>query len=357
MQVKVGVIGAGCAGSGLVSGLSKIKGVEVVAISDTDENRRQEMTNKFGVRNTYADYRRLLDDKSIDVVYVVLPHYLHHRVVIDALDSGKHVICEKPMSISVLEADEMISKARLCGRKLFISLNWRFIPEIRKTKYLLDQGAIGRPSFCTGGYLGYEYERMSDVRSWKGTWEKSGGGVLIDGGYHLIDILNYYFGPVKSVIARTGRLVVKAENKAEDSAFLILEYESGVLVNMVSSFVAVTEGLATPNGGLVLYEDIFGCEGTLSHCYRSIDLKHRLFLVKPEKREEIIPEEEFCIDKDTHFLDCIVNGSEPLVTADDAREAQRIVEAAYESAKKGMKVSLEREQKQHNESKSRGTLS
>ena len=124
-KVRVGIIGCGGIASGKhMPALSKLKNVEMVAFCDDDEERALKAAKDYGVdgAKTYKDYRKLLEDKTIDVVHVCTPNKSHADITVDALESGKHVMCEKPMAKTASDAKRMLDAAKKTGKKLTIGL-------------------------------------------------------------------------------------------------------------------------------------------------------------------------------------------------------------------------------------------
>lgn len=349
MTLKVGLIGAGSIASLHLRAYAQRDDVEVAAIVDKNPARRAPLAEEFSIKKKYDDYRAILADEEIDLVDIILPHYLHHPVTLDALRAGKDVILDKPIAMSLEEADEMIETARSLGRRFFVVLNQRFVPAHRKARDLLEQGAIGKP-YRAIVYLfaGNEFPRMNDPQDWKGTWDKGGGAVLFDSGVHLVDLMHYYFGDVRSVTALYRRLVVEPENKADDNTSVILEFKNGMMVDLHFSYSTI------PNEEK---KSFYGTEGTL---VVNLDVEEPLTIMKgnlPHDRRfhgieiEKVPVEhqpgwdwwgaysmKGCLD---HFIDCMLEGKEATeVTLADARRVLQTILAAYKSSNEGLRVCL-----------------
>src|SRR3712207_204717 len=116
--MKWGVIATGGIAQTVTADMLKVPDVDVIAVSSRDVTRAQAFAGRFGIKRAYGDYRALLADPEVEVVYVATPHAQHHEVTLAALDAGKHVLCEKPIGLSVAQAEEMIEKAR--ARKCFL---------------------------------------------------------------------------------------------------------------------------------------------------------------------------------------------------------------------------------------------
>lgn len=336
------VIGCGEASKGHLKSINEDARLNLVAIADPNEESLKRAKDNYSPRIAVADYREALKSDDVDIVMVLAPHYLHHPMVMDSLRSGKHVLCEKPISVSVAEADEMINTARDCGKQLFVMLNMRFGPSGRKIKELLGNQSMGRVFMARSGYFGYEVERLADMSHWKGDLKKAGGGVLVDGGYHIVDLMNSFLGRATSVSALGGQYVVQAEGKGEDNISLLIEYENGAAATLQVSFTTIIPGCDV-EPTLQLEHCIMGSEGTIysDYSWNPIEgLVQHLDVVSPQGRKAITLDSVEPLNQLDHFVSCISDGTEPIVSALDARNALAVVEAAYESIKTGAIVDV-----------------
>ena len=203
------------------------------------------------------------------------------------------------------------------------------------------QGDIGRVFMARSAYLGYEVARFADPDNWKGDCVKAGGGVLLDGGYHIVDMMNSCLGRAKSVQAAGGQYVIEAPNKGEDNISLIVEYANGAVGNLPVSFTACSPGCHR-QPTFMLEHGFWGTNGSISCCSswdpirgakRNLDL-----LTLDQGCESFDLDRVSCPNIHTHFMDCLLNGTEPMATALDARNACAVVDAAYESIRTGKKA-------------------
>ena len=335
--IGVLVVGLGFVAGGYLEHFSRSNRTCPVIGADLDPDARQRATASYGLDASIERYQDGLDRDDIHLVVVCTPHHLHHPIVTEALRAGKDVICEKPIAISTEEADQMIDLAAQLGRTLLVSLDMRYGPDALKLQQLIRCDTLGRIFWARASYLGYETTRFGDPTNWRGDLERAGGGVLLDGGYHVVDLLNTYLGPAKSVQAQGGRLVVEAANKGEDNVGLLVEYESGAIADLVASFTTRNVGCdEAPT--LFLSMDLSGTDGTVFSGYDSTRLKRHFDVVTTTKREEIDLSSIDAPAKNDHFLDCVTKGETPLATALEARNAVAVVEAAYESMRTGSRV-------------------
>ena len=333
-------VGTGNVATSYLEYLCQSDRARLVAIADPNAEALQRACATCPCELAVQDYRTVLDRPEIDVVLVCTPHYLHHPVVCDALRAGKDVLSEKPIAINLREADDMIDLAGEKERQFFVSLNMRFEADARHIRQLVQQGDLGRIVWARAAYLGYEIKNFSNPDHWKGDLVKAGGGVLLDGGYHVVDLLNSYFGKAKCVNALGGRLVIETPEKGEDNIALLIEYESGIIADLVASFTTSNVGCdQAPT--LMLSMDLSGTEGTLFSGYDSARLQRHLDVVKPSGRSEVDLGTVGALNKNDHFFDCLRDHTQPMVTAIDARNATAVVEAAYASMRSGQRTAVD----------------
>lgn len=165
--------------------ITRCPNAELVAVCDNKKDRADAKAKEFGCK-AYYDYKEMLDKEDIDVVHICLPHYLHPIVAIECMKRGKHVLTEKPMSIKLEDSKAMIDTANECGVTLACIFQNRYNAGTVLTKQLLDDGTLGR-ILSAKCYVTWDrsdsYYGSSD---WKGTWDKEGGGVIIDQAIHTL---------------------------------------------------------------------------------------------------------------------------------------------------------------------------
>lgn len=327
--IRVGIVGAGIVGWNHAEKISELNGMEVAAVADPQESLRARLCEQYKVSKAYASWENMVDDPSVDTVLIGTPHDLHCPIAVAAMESGKDVICEKPLAHNVEAGRKMVDASRRTGKKLLVALNHRFIRANQQMKVLLDEGAIGHPFLAVIVHLGNEFDRMSDPASWKGTMERSGGGVIIDAGAHIIDLLQWWLGPVESVTACKDRILVTTTNKEEDTAGLCLRFASNAVANVSLTFSARYSAWPDNYGGISIRSEVFGSDGAIR-----MDLHNRDVViadsdgVKTYDRDPGMPS-----DMTKHLRDCLRRGDAPLVTADEALSDMEVIHAAYESSR------------------------
>lgn len=329
-KVRVGVIGCGAiAEHAHLAGYSLIPDqVEIVALADPLQERLDAMAAKYNVSNLYRDYNELLARPDIDAVSICTPNYLHAPLAIAAARAGKHVLGEKPMALTLEEADQMAKAAQEAGVILMIGFTHRYYNFNQKAQQMVKDGSIGKPyvirvRFAHDG----PYNSWSAKTDWFFNPVQAGGGALLDMGIHAIDICSYYLGEIKSVSAEMATLGKPIQ--VEDTAILTLTFANGAV-----GYIEV--GWSSQAGPLGL--EIFGSEGTLV-----VDYSTPIRLYSKKTGEWSQPEGLSGGGWDAemaHFIDCVRTGKRPLTTEVEGKQALRVALAAYESSKKGCKVAL-----------------
>jgi len=197
--LKGGIAGCGKAASLYhMPAFRAMKGVEIVAVCDINKDTAAGTAGRFRIPNYYEDVTRMLKEEKLDFVDICTPPQEHFRAVVEALDAGVHVLVEKPMAISVAEADEMISVSRKFGGKLCVVHNYLFNPVIKKAKSLVDSGAIGDLISVEGKVLAKVKGAISNKYHWG---HKIPGGLFGEYSAHQIYLATAFLGKINSVQA------------------------------------------------------------------------------------------------------------------------------------------------------------
>jgi len=201
--LRVGVVGTGGAGAEHILAYLQYPGVEVVAIADPRESRLAEMAAKHHIPFTYTDYQDLIARDDLDIVSVATPNHLHAPVTIAALNSGKHVLCEKPLARELAEGEAMVRAAISANRALVVAFNHRQRGDVRVLKAHIDQGGLGRIYHAKATWM--RRSGIPGMGGWFTTRAMAGGGPLIDLGVHVLDMALYLLGEpeVSAVSAAT----------------------------------------------------------------------------------------------------------------------------------------------------------
>ena len=342
-MVKVGILGIGFMGTAHFRAYAAYRKAKVVALSDLNPKRlsgdwseiagniegSQAAGADLSKIHLHADPADLFADPDVDVVDITLPTFLHAKYAVAALEAGKHVVCEKPMAITLAECDKMIAAAKAARRQLFIAHCIRFWPEFAALKRIIDSGKHGK-------VLSAKFWRMSltPVWSWD-SWlldETRSGGAVVDLHIHDTDFVHYLFGVPKAV--RSTGVVGAVSQTCVDSVATQYIYDDGPQVTADGSWIAAP-GFGFTHGFTVCLE-----KATIEHDAKS----GTPLTVHPAKGKSTtprVPKGDGYVAELRHFVDCIQAGEgSSVVTPADARNALKVTLAEVKSVKTGRPVTI-----------------
>lgn len=229
-MVNLGIIGLGYVGQIHLRHALKIPDTHVVAVADLSKKALGK-AQKAGVKRTYTNYEDLLKDSGIDAVVISLPTHLHSQCVISAAEAKKHIFLEKPMARNVEEAKEILSVSNKNSIKLMMGYPLRFNAEFRSLKEKIEARTLGDVVTAYAAYIstGPFFHRAEGyapvpVPDWWFNKELTGGGVLIDLGSHIINLLRWYFGEVQNI---KSHLEYRLNMDFEDGAICLAKFATG----------------------------------------------------------------------------------------------------------------------------------
>lgn len=280
-------------------------------------------------RYSYADFDRIRDNPDIDVVYVVLPNSLHAEYSIRAAQAGKHVMCEKPMAVSVAECEAMITACRKAGTKLMIGYRSRFEPYNRLAIDLARAGHVGRTQIITADH-GFPIR----PDQWRLDRPLSGGGSMMDIGIYSLNAARYLSGeePVEvSAVEATDRSDPRFRT-VEDKINFLLRFPSGIIANCVSSYSSSHNAYrVSGTQGWVAMEPATSYSGQ-TMTVRKDGMTAPRTLPAPAKNQ-------FAGQLD-HMAECIISGTTPIVAGEEGLADLRVIEAIYRSAAEGRSIRM-----------------
>ena len=340
-MVRFGLLGCGRIAkrhSELLGG-GIIEGARLVAVCDSDLARADAIAAKFKV-SAYADLNEMLARDDIDAVAVLTPSGMHPQHAIACARAGKHVVVEKPMALRLQDADDMIRACDEAGVKLFVVKQNRFNVPIVKAREALDAGRFGKLVLGTVRVRWCRDQAYYNQDAWRGTWAQD-GGVLTNQASHHIDMLEWFFGDVVSVHARSTTALVKIET--EDTAVATLKFRNGAL-GIVEATTAVRP--ADLEGSL----SILGEKGTVEvGGFAMNQIRHWRFINELPSDKEVI--EKFSVNPPNvygfghqayyqHVVDCLADRGAALVDGLQGRKSLELISALYESIETGQEVPL-----------------
>ena len=347
MNWHVGVIGTGQWSRVHVEALSASPHVERITLAGRNVAAREALAREFtSIHRTVDSAAELLDDESISMVHIVLPHFLHAEIASRALSAGKHVICEKPAATRLADFDATVRAAQQHNRRLLVVMNQLYNPVAQRVRRLVDEGALGRVFLSVENAYSNAATIYRDPTAWRTSVDRAGGGNLIDGGYHMVYRHLYYLetcGVPRGVRAETAQLAVDpagvmVPTKGEDFVSITVGYDEPLRITWSHAWTLA----AAPKRRRQCF--LAGTDATLE---LTDDPQTPLVLHLSSGSENISVDAESQSAMDTtrscllDYVDCLVTGREP-EHADLAlaRSALAVILAAYESGRTAQQVSL-----------------
>ncbi len=322
---KVALVGCGTIAPNHLRALKALPYVKVVALCDLDSEKAEKRKNEYGLDcSIYTDFDEMLSKEKLDSVHIATPHYLHAPMTIKALEKNVNVFLEKPMCISndeIVKIQEAESKS---GAKVCVCFQNRFNPSTILAERIANEDGGVKSAF--GSVFWYRDEKYYTNSGWRGKWATEGGGVMINQAIHTLDLLCYYLGTPKSVIATIANHHLKDIIEVEDSAEGIITFENGKKANFYTT--TSFEG----RDATILY--------LITEKKRRIQLQYSAVYVDGEKIEDPSLVSDF-IGKECYgnghmylienYYDALKNGKEMPVTLESAQYALRVLLASYKS--------------------------
>jgi len=236
-MVNVGVIGLGWMGNVHCRLAQKVEGCQLVAVCDVDPEKVRAAEARYKARG-YQDYRQLLEDPGVDAVYVVTPQKFHYQIVKDAIEAGKHVLCEKPLALTQEEANDLRRIVGQSDRKFIICFPARFAVSSQEAKELIEDGAIGDILYVRGNFR----FTMKHHQELHGEWvfdRNQGGGLILEASVHLWDFIRWLTSKeITSVFAVAHERHATSGSRIEDNFAAVAYLEGGSIacIDMSGSF-------------------------------------------------------------------------------------------------------------------------
>ncbi|MBQ8578389.1 MAG: Gfo/Idh/MocA family oxidoreductase [Clostridia bacterium] len=348
-KARVGIIGTGGISHAHMTGYKAIPDrVDVAAVCDIDEEKVKAYATKFNVPRWYTDYNEMLAKENLDAVSVTTWNAAHKGAAIAAMRAGANVICEKPMAMNAVEAQEMYDVSKETGKVLQIGFVRRYGADAAMLKKFIDAGTLGDIYYAKATYL----RRSGCPGGWFGDIRYSGGGPLIDLGVHVMDLVRYLAGCPKPVSAygvtynnlgpdrasgaksnlgyESNQTKSKYEFNVEDFTSAMIRFDNGMTLTVEASFnlnikqdrgdieLFGTKGGTKITDGAEFFTDMNGEFINITPASKSV------FEFTPSFNAEI-----------AHFIDCVQNGVPCRAPAEDGVILMKMIDAIYESARTG----------------------
>ncbi len=253
-----------------------IKPVMKMACGQNEEDLKA-FAERWGWEQTETDWRKVIENKEIDIIDISVPTYLHHEIAVEAAKAGKHIFCEKPFALTVTEAQEMYEEAEKAGIVHYLNHNYRRAPAVRLAKKLIDEGFVGKIYHWRGAYLQDWIVDPEFPLTWHLQKDKAGAGPHFDLNSHSVDLARYLVGEITSISALTptiikerplpgagaatfsagsGKATEMGEVTVDDASFMLAEFENGAIGSFEASRFA-------PGRKNYNYFEIYGSKGSI----------------------------------------------------------------------------------------------
>lgn len=317
--LNVGVIGIGMMGKNHLRILSELENVDLISVADQDDKELAKLEKKYSI-NTYSDYKTMLEKEKLDMISIAVPTSLHKKIAIDCIEKGINVLIEKPIASTIEEANEIIECAKKYNVKLMVGHIERFNPAIQELKKKINDGEIGKVYEIDIKRVGPFPTRISDV------------GVVIDLAVHDLDILRYI--QESEPIRLYAEIEKKIHTDHEDLMCAMLKFNNSVIGNLTINWLTPTKKrkvYVTGEKGMFIVDYI--TQDLIYYENASIVSGDEKFPITEGKMIKFhIPKKEPLRNEIEHFIDCVVNDKEPLVSGDDAKMALLLAKKIIESA-------------------------
>lgn len=327
-------------------GTGQIAGARLVAVCDHVPERARAFGEKYGVP-AYTRLDDMLSSPGIHAVSVLTPSGMHADHAVAVARSGRHVVVEKPLALTLPDADRMIAAADAASVRLLVVKQNRFNVPVVRARQALDAGRLGQLVLGTVRVRWARDQSYYDHDAWRGTWAQD-GGVIANQASHHVDMLGWFMGPVESVHARSARALVNIQ--AEDTAVATLKFANGALGVVEATSATRPKDL---EGSL----SVLGSKGTIEIAGFAVNkIRHWQFVDLDPSDAEVM--DRFSVNPPNvygfghqayyeHVVDVLANGATPLVDGREGRVSLELVCAIYESMASGQEVRLPLQRQVH----------
>jgi UDP-N-acetylglucosamine 3-dehydrogenase len=331
-EIGAGVIGLRM-GRAHLAGYQNNPHTEILGICDTDEEILARMKKEFNVPLAVKDYRKLLEEKEIRMVSIATPDFVHTRQALDAMEAGKDILCEKPMTASVEEAKEIITAVRRTGRRFMVGQVCRYAPGFILAKKMVVDGKVGELFLVESEYA-HSYAKSPGVGNWRKDPRRE---PFLGGGCHAVDLLRWIAGDAKEVFAYSNHKCL-TDWPVDDCTVALYKFPENVIGK-----VMVSIGCIRP---YTMRTVLYGTKGTII-CDNT---SPQIYLCKQGNFRNMPAFASYPVEIESHnvsdeiaeFVDCILNDKPVLTNEIEGAKTVATCLAAVESAKTGRPVKIEK---------------
>ncbi|GGA87045.1 oxidoreductase [Brucella endophytica] len=338
-RYRVGIIGCGIGRSHIVEGYAPHGDkFEVVALCDLDEARLNSVADEFSVPRRTVSSDELIAMPDIDIIDICTPPAPHTRLILEALAAGKHVVCEKPLTGSLLEVDQVMAAEKTARGVLMPIFQYRYGEGVAQARRIIESGIAGKPYAGTAETFWKRTASYYD-NPWRGRWATELGGVLMTHAIHLHDMLTLLMGPVSQVFGRVATRVNAIE--VEDCVSASLLMKNGALVSLTATLGAQEEisrlHLAFEN---VTFESNHAAYSPGDGPWRIVPANEEVARQIETLLKDMPPVGRRFTGQMEAFYHALEQGERPPVTAEDARRSLELLAAIYHSSETRTDIAL-----------------
>ncbi|MGB4407519.1 MAG: Gfo/Idh/MocA family oxidoreductase [Sphaerochaeta sp.] len=353
-MVRYALIGYGKVAHVHAKALNEAKDSTLVAVWGRNKDKADLFAQEWGIL-AFTDMQRMITEAKVDAVVITTPHPAHKENALAALKGGAHVLVEKPMALTVSDCQEMIECARQEQKKLAVISQRRWFPSTQRIHKAIADGKLGKAMIGQVTMLGWRDKEYYESDPWRGTWDKEGGGVLINQAPHQLDLLHWFLGPVKEVYAQWDN-INHPYIEVEDTVVGTVRFESGAIASILVSnsqkpgiFAKVhvhgsnafSAGVQTDGGAMF----IAGRSGVVEPPYNDLwTIEGEQEMLEVWKMEDtaffktIDPVSYFFRLQLEDFTQAILNNTTPISSGEEGMETVKIIEGMYISGRTGVPV-------------------
>lgn len=340
-KLNFAIIGCGVIAPCHTSAIKSIEDAVLYAVCDIIPEKADKFASDNKVDRVYYDYSEMLKNPDIDVVCVCVPSGLHGEICVKAAETGKHIICEKPLEITAEKINAVIEAVRKSGVKMQCVFQRRTMPAAIAAKKAIAEGKLGKIVLADAYLKYYRTQEYYNSAGWRGTWDLDGGGALMNQGVHGIDLLTWMVGEnVEKVFSRAGALARNIE--VEDTAVALLQFNGGGY--------GVIEGATTVYPGLDTKFEIHGEKGTVIFTDSGIEKWEFIDgdVPQPEAGQKLGGSSDpsqiasighYILIKD--LVEAIRDDREPMIPPEEGRKAVNLILSIYKSAREQREIIME----------------
>jgi predicted dehydrogenase len=313
--IRFGIVGAGAIAQSYALAFESCQSAKVVAVADTRSSAAAALAQELKCKS-YGSHSAMAQEAGLEAVLICTPPDSHPEICLEFLEAGIPVLCEKPLSIDVNNAERMVEASRRLGVKMTMASKFRFVDDVTRAKNLVSSGVLGDIVLVENFFTSH----VDMTQRWNSNPAVSGGGVLIDNGTHSVDLIRYFIGPLKEIHVVEGK---RRQNlPVEETVHIFVRSESGVLGTVDLSW--------SINKELESYLRIYGTEGTVS-----VGWKESKFLLSGNREWKVFGKgynkvQAFRSQID-NFAKALRGEEILLLSLDDALASVQVIESAYAS--------------------------